>query len=313
MLIVAAGGCASLGDRGLPESVIKATDPALAREYLLYRPPNYDRERVWPLVVACSGGLGESPQTQIKRWRDLADKYGFLVVAPRLMSGGDLAKIPDDERHIRSVLGHVQAGQSISDDRILMYGQGSGALPALVTALGAPDLVRCAAFSDPRFKVEDLEAMNRKLDPRMLIYVRYNSRDAILGRHVRDSVDWLRSHGGNLRADTFGNKPEASLQQVVEFYQHAIRNEPWVRIQSAATGAADGMQLSFSLHSTTPLTELHWNFGDGNESSDPAPVHRYQSPGAYTVRVTGKRRKETVSQAAEVRVPVPGPAPTQVP
>lgn len=305
-------GCASIRDRGLPETIIRATDPALGREYLLYRPANYDRERDWPLVIACSGGLGEGPQTQIKRWRELADKYGFLVAAPLLMSGGDVAKLPDDERHVRSVLGHVQAGQSISDDRILMYGQGSGAMAALVTALGAPDLIRAAAFSDPRFRVEDLEAMNRKLDSSMLLYIRYNSRDAVLGKFVRDSVDWLRTHGANLRAETFGNA-DSSLQRVVEFYQNAIRNEAWLRIQATPTGAADGMELSFLLRTKNNLTELHWQFGDGGESSDPAPVHRYTTPGTYTVRVTGRKRKDSISQTLEVRVPAATLTPTQVP
>jgi pimeloyl-ACP methyl ester carboxylesterase len=239
MLCAAGAGCTSMRDRGLPDSVIRATDPAMGRPYLLYRPANYDRERAWPLVIACGGGFGESPQTQIRRWRPLADKHGFLVAAPTLLGGDKVRALADDERHIRSTIGHVQAGQSISDDRVLMYGQGAGALPALVTALGFADRIRCTALADPRFRVDDLEAMGRRVDPQMMIYIRYNIRDAFLGNHVRDSVDWLRANGANLRADTFGADPETGLQRVVEFYQHAIRTEPWRRIQSGPTGAAD--------------------------------------------------------------------------
>jgi|CXWL01.1.fsa_nt_gi dienelactone hydrolase len=299
-----ATGCASLTGRDLPESLIVSHDPALGREYLLYRPAAYDRDQAWPLVVACHGGFGDSPKVQIKLWRELADKYGFLVAAPRLLSGGKAEKLPDDERHLLSVLDHVRAGQSISDDRVLMYGQGPGAFPALVTALGAPDVFRTVALADPRFRVEDLTATNRALDPYQPLLIRYNSRDVVLGRHVQESVDWLRSHGANLRADTFGGKdPATSLQRVVEFYQHVIRSEPWVRIRAAPTGSGDLMELSFQVRSSNPLQELHWQFGDGAESTDVQPVHRYAAPGSYTVHVTGKQKKETVSRTLSVRVP----------
>jgi PKD repeat protein len=32
--------------------------------------------------------------------------------------------------------------------------------------------------------------------------------------------------------------------------------------------------------------EHHWTFGDGQGSTDPAPVHTYNAPGTYTVALT---------------------------
>jgi hypothetical protein len=310
-----ASGCASLGGRDLPESVIVSQDPALGREYLLYRPTAYRSDQAWPLVVACHGGWGDSSSGQIKQWRDLADKYGFLVVAPQLSSGDKPERLSENERHILSVLDHVRAGHSVSDDRILMYGQGTGAMPAFVTALGAPDTFRTVALSEPRFRVEDLKALNRPLDPHQPLLIRYNPRDAALGGHVRDSVDWLRSHGANLRADTFGNDPATGLQRVVEFYQHVIRNEPWLRLRAAPTGAGDGLELAFYLRTSTALQELHWQFGDGAESTDIEPIHRYAAAGSYTVRVSGKFKKESISRTLAVRVPASGSTltPTKIP
>ncbi len=310
-----AGGCAALGGGRLPESVITAQDPALGRDYLLYRPAVYDRDRDWPLVVACHGGIGDSPKAQIKQWHELADKYGFLVVAPQLLSSGKAEKLPDDERHILSVVDHVRAGQSISDDRILMYGQGTGALPAFITALGAPDIFRTIAVSEPKFQVDDLTNMNRALDPYQPLLIRYNSHDLVLGKHVRDSVDWLREHGANLRAETFGTDSASGLQRVVEFYQLVIRNEPWVRIRSAPTGAADMMELAFQVRTAQPLQELHWEFGDGAQSTELQPIHRYAAPGDYTLRVSGRQKKDTVSRSLTVHVPASSTsvAPTKVP
>lgn len=313
--VVSISGCASLRGGRLPESLITAHDPMLDREYFLYRPPAYDKDRDWPLIVACHGGLGDSPQAQIKQWRGLADKYGFLVVAPQLQGGGKLEKIGDDERHILAVVEHVRASQSVSSDRVLTYGQGTGALVAFVTAVGAPDTFRALALTDPKFRVEDLDGMKRALDPYQPILVHYNGRDVILGKHVRDSVDWLRSHGANLRADTFGNDPTYGLQRVVEFYEHVIRTEPWVRIRAAPTGAADRMEMNFQLRSTMPMADVHWQFGDGAESRELQPVHQYSAPGSYTVQVTGKHKKEVFSKSLLVRVPASAAsvAPNKVP
>ena len=315
LLLCGLTGCASLSGRDVPDTVIVSQEPALGREYLLYRPAAYRNDQAWPLVVACHGGWGDSSRGQIAQWRELADKYGFLVVAPRLLSGGKAEKLPEDERHILSVLDHVRAGQSISDDRILMYGQGPGAMPALIAALDAPDSFRAVALTEPRFRVEDLTAMNRPLDSSQPLLVRYNPRDAAFGGHVRACVDWLRSHGANLQVDTFGRDPATGVQRVVEFYQHVIRNEPWLRLRSTPTGAGDGLELSFQLRTSPPLQEMHWQFGDGAESSDVAPIHRYAAPGSYTVRVIGKLKKETVSRTLDVRVPARDSAftPTKVP
>jgi PKD repeat protein len=158
--------------------------------------------------------------------------------------------------------------------------------------------------------------MNRALDSYQPLLVRYNSRDVLLGKHVQESVDWLRSHGANLRADTFGGKdPAIGLQRVVEFYQDVIRKEPWVRIRVAPTGSADMMELSFQARTSNPLLELHWQFGDGAESTEAQPIHRYTAPGSYTVRVSGKQKKETVSKTLSVRVPAESSSvtPTKIP
>ena len=295
---IALAGCESLGGGRLPESVIVSHEPSTGREYLLYRPVAYTRDQSWPLVVACHGGWGDSPQAQIKQWRELSDRYGFLVVAP------SLEKQPQDERRIGSIVDHVRAGQSISDDRILMYGQGDGAVAALVTAAREPDVYRAVALSGPRFRVEDLAALNLKLDPYQPLYVRYNANDAITGKHVQLSVDWLRSNGADLRADTFGGRnPATGLQRIVEFYHQMIRTEAWVRIRATVTNPKDGMEFRFEASSSDGLQEIHWQFGDGGESTLPAPTYRYSKPGTHVVRLSAKQKKEPLSRTLTVSVP----------
>jgi len=49
----------------------------------------------------------------------------------------------------------------------------------------------------------------------------------------------------------------------------------------------------------TPLqsnvTDWYWEFGDGSNSFDPAPVHRYENPGQYTVTLTVRNENGTKS------------------
>ena len=44
--------------------------------------------------------------------------------------------------------------------------------------------------------------------------------------------------------------------------------------------------IEFSTGATVPLTDWRWNFGDGNTSAQPSPVHEYAVPGRYEVSVT---------------------------
>jgi PKD repeat protein len=47
--------------------------------------------------------------------------------------------------------------------------------------------------------------------------------------------------------------------------------------------SASGLSVSFTDSSYNFVTSLLWDFGDGNTSSSPMPVHTYAAPGTYTV------------------------------
>ncbi|HTL03060.1 MAG TPA: PHB depolymerase family esterase [Vicinamibacterales bacterium] len=53
------------------------------REYLLYVPPTYDRDRPTPLVISFHGAAAWPAQQQnMTHWNRLADEFGFIVVYP---------------------------------------------------------------------------------------------------------------------------------------------------------------------------------------------------------------------------------------
>ena len=55
---------------------------------------------------------------------------------------------------------------------------------------------------------------------------------------------------------------------------------------SAITGSAIDFSSAGSSDTDGTIDSYTWNFGDGNESSDPNPSHTYADPGTYTVTLT---------------------------
>lgn len=54
----------------------------------------------------------------------------------------------------------------------------------------------------------------------------------------------------------------------------------------AANTACESLTKSFTARSTEVITKYAWNFGDGTTSTDTDPVHVFNKPGSYTVKLT---------------------------
>lgn len=68
------------------------------------------------------------------------------------------------------------------------------------------------------------------------------------------------------------------------------------------TFLSNGLTVNFSDASTGAPTEWAWDFGDGNTSRERNPIHSYELPGDYTVRLTVSNDigNDTVSQLVTV-------------
>ncbi len=298
-------GCASLTDPNVPEPIRAFKDPLLQREYLLYRPSAYTRDRAWPLIVACHGGFPDSPNAEIRDWDRLAERYGFLVLAPKFTAGGKPGeKLREDEAHLRSAIQHVRAGHTISEDRILMYGRGTGTRVAMNAALRQPEMYRALAVTDPDVTAEDLAAMRVTIDPYQPILMRYNPNDILSGKREQECVDALRSRTPSLRVDTFGSGREANVQRIVEFFQDAIRKEPWLHVRALPGPTNDPLEVAFRIRSSFKPSSVHWQFGDGGESTDLEPTHRFEKAGSYHLRLrTADAMGDPLERIVQLNVP----------
>lgn len=134
------------GGKGTQSRIEKKTydfkDAKKEMEYSLFVPSKYDKNKATPLVVALHG-LGSNPQ-QIIRYRgltDLAEKYGYIVVAPmgynergwygaRALVKGKTTE-PENlselsEKDVMNVLEIVKKDYKIDPDRIYLMGHSMG-------------------------------------------------------------------------------------------------------------------------------------------------------------------------------------------
>jgi polyhydroxybutyrate depolymerase len=109
------------------------------REYLLYVPSSYDRNRPVPLVISLHGGaMWPAQQRHVSRWNEVADEHGFLVVYPggrTLLGTGGRHRVWNvnrgpglgkDVRFISDLIDDLQARYNIDPARIYLNGLSNG-------------------------------------------------------------------------------------------------------------------------------------------------------------------------------------------
>ncbi|NQU76700.1 MAG: hypothetical protein HQ546_10345, partial [Planctomycetes bacterium] len=131
-----------------PVEQFKRTNPGTGETYWLYVPSNYTPDRTWPLVITLHGTFGfDSASAQIKEWKALAEREGFLVAAPKLRSvqgilpvieSAWLEDLKRDEQTILECLRYMRRRYNIAPGAILLTGFSAGGYPMYYTGLRNP-------------------------------------------------------------------------------------------------------------------------------------------------------------------------------
>ena len=98
------------------------------RDYLLYVPNTYDRNKPTPLVISIHGAMGwPAQQMNLTHWNRLADEYGFVVVYP---SGSGMPRVWNkkdaDVRFVSELIDTLQTAYYIDPTRIYANGFSNG-------------------------------------------------------------------------------------------------------------------------------------------------------------------------------------------
>jgi polyhydroxybutyrate depolymerase len=113
----------------------------LRREYLLYVPVSYDRNRPTPLVITMHGGaMWPAAQKEASQWNRVADEHGFIVVYPSGVSGrgprawraGGGPGLLRDVQFISDLIDTLRVSYNIDPTRIYANGLSNGGGMAFV-------------------------------------------------------------------------------------------------------------------------------------------------------------------------------------
>jgi poly(3-hydroxybutyrate) depolymerase len=212
-------------------------------EYALFVPSGYDKERKTPLMVALHG-LGSNPQ-QIMRYRgltDLAEKHGYLVVAPmgynskgwygqRSPKGGktdpeNLSEL--SEKDVMNVVEIVRKEFNVDPDRIYLMGHSMGGGGTWHLALQYPDLwaalapIAPAIFRKPAEvgKIKHIPVILVQGDEDKLVPVASARRWAEQMKEFGMTYEYIEVAGGNHVDVAFQNLPK-----IFDFFDKHRRKE----------------------------------------------------------------------------------------
>jgi polyhydroxybutyrate depolymerase len=121
--------------------VIRLSDGARDRTYLLHRPAQLSRQAPVPLVIMLHGGFGSGSQAQGSYgWDELADRQGFVVAYPDgvghswnaggICCGPALRKNIDDLGFLTRLIDKVSKEENIDPMRVYLTGMSNGAAMA---------------------------------------------------------------------------------------------------------------------------------------------------------------------------------------
>ncbi len=144
-----APGCLVPQDQNVPAEVARIDEPHTGGVYYRYVPSYYSESRAWPLVITLHGTPPwDTWSKQISAWKALAEREGFIVVAPKLHSSqGVLPVVPSlwrkdlarDEQTVLAVLEQVSRRHHVDANAVLLTGFSSGGYAMYYTGLRHPE------------------------------------------------------------------------------------------------------------------------------------------------------------------------------
>ena len=130
---------------GLPPDVYRRTSASSAAhprgvDYLLRLPAEYHHGRAYPVIVALTDASG-GPEVITTALAFEADRHGYILAAPDWSKAGpDWKYHGEDHTYATEVLRDVIRHFSVDNDRVFLFGGGTGANMALDVGCSHPDL-----------------------------------------------------------------------------------------------------------------------------------------------------------------------------
>jgi predicted esterase len=98
------------------------------RAYYLYVPDNVGPKP--PLIVTLHGS-GRDGLSLVEKWKDLADKEGFILAGPDALGSRGWNSTDDSPDFLRDIIEQLKSKYSVDPKRVFLFGHSAGAVYAL--------------------------------------------------------------------------------------------------------------------------------------------------------------------------------------
>ncbi len=179
-------GCPVTQPQNVPERILYIYNERYNRNYYVYLPSSFGR-RPLPLVITCHGTPPwDTADKQINEWKYLAEKNGFVVVAPEINSargfippGVDEGKriLLEDEMFILDIVRKLTCRGNVRKDAIFITGWSSGGFVTYFAGLRHPEIFRAIAARQCNYIREYYEAEFKRADKNQPIFIFYGRGD----------------------------------------------------------------------------------------------------------------------------------------
>jgi predicted esterase len=193
--------------------------------YRLYLPESYDQagssatgtRRKHPLVMTLHGMKPfDNAHSQCREWQQEADRYGFVVCAPELLTPDVFSPLPlnrvtsslrRDESAILAIMDEVMRTVDVDPNAVLVTSWSYGGYLAHYMLNQHPERFTCLAVKQSNFSSDILEPRNvpRYRDYKVAVF--YTENDfAICQRESQEAAVWYSRHGLDLTFAEFSGK-----------------------------------------------------------------------------------------------------------
>ena len=315
LLICFSAGCAVTQPQDVPHSVLHLSDKSTSRDYFVYLPSNYGTKPV-PLVVTCHGTIPwDNAEMQINEWKYLAEKNGFVVVAPELVSsrgflppsqaeGRKLLK--EDERVILNLVNRFIEKGTVDRRAIMITGWSAGGFAAYFVGLRRPDLFRVIVARQANYIREYYRPDRWMFNPYQPILIFYGEGDLpLLRADSKVAYNELKDAGQQyvfLKGISGGHfrHPEIAY----EFFKQALKLYPRPFIISAELVSGGGCIIKFDsgLIGMVSNEQVLWDFGYGVQGTGRLVVHRYRKGGEYKLSIFHRVKGRVLKFVGKVEI-----------
>ncbi len=159
------------------------------RAWSLFVPSKYSKKSSWPLVIS-SHGRGGSGKGEMGAWQGLANKHGFIVACPDMVTAthnrpkkSNLPASEEDDQVLLEIIDTVSRSFRVNRRAVMVTGFSGGGNPSYHSGLRHPDIFThiCTRGGNwaPQHMPSDekLQEAGRKL---LQIYVFWGERDHVL-------------------------------------------------------------------------------------------------------------------------------------